>query len=71
MIQLTYSYRAGLPVLNKDTNLKNNVIMPIILGNLHESDDIKEAGALAPLVKKFDIKSSATFKNSVKVSSYI
>lgn len=68
MIQITYAYRAGLPVLNKDSNTKTTSILPVILGN---DPQLEIKDAIAPLEKRFDVKGQVSFKNSVKVSSYV
>lgn len=66
LIQVTYSFRAGIPSLLKDTQSKK-AIMPVVIGNpiVMENDSIDK------LVKRFDVKSSVTFKNSVAVSSWL
>lgn len=66
LVQVTYSFRAGVPSLIKDPQSKK-AIMPVVIG----SQVSLENDAIERLVKRFDVKSSVTFKNSVPVSSWL
>ena len=64
-IQITYSFRAGLPNLNKD--LTKRTILPIINGQVVQGVD----GTIERIAKKFDVKSTAQFKNTEVVNSWV
>jgi len=67
-VQLTYSFRAGMPSINKDGNSHQRPIIPIIQGKIsHSCHD----GLIEEIAKQFDVKNGATFKNTVRVTPWL
>jgi len=66
LVQVTYAFRSGLPSLNKDVALKK-AIMPVIIGTATGVEN----DAIEAINKKFDVRNTVTFRNTVSVSSWL